>query len=150
MYLALRELYFAGSHANHTLQTHAAAVEVGLCHWWEYHITCATCVMLYNCLVCNAVQAGQVLQQAAKRRGPTDVALLLSVINSAVLLLLLVGLGTAATLARSGDLQAALDTWLPASSVGDVAKQGLFALVRSLKCIRLGTHPWQCWTMHLW
>mmetsp|Transcript_8825 Transcript_8825/g.26426 ORF Transcript_8825/g.26426 Transcript_8825/m.26426 type:complete len:305 (-) Transcript_8825:2466-3380(-) len=76
----------------------------------------------------EATQAGQVLQQAAKRRGPTDVALLLSVINSAVLLLLLVGLGTAATLARSGDLQAALDTWLPASSVGDVAKQGLFAL----------------------
>ncbi len=80
---------------------------------------------------CAGAQAGRALQQVTKRRSPTDVALLLSVSNTVLLLALLGGLAHAAVLARSGGLQDALEAWLPAPALGDpAAAQGLFALVR--------------------
>ena len=60
---------------------------------------------------------------------------MLSVINSAVLLALLGGLGGASYLARTGRLESALPTaGSPLSSGGGSSAQAFFALVRVLAC----------------
>lgn len=63
------------------------------------------------------------------KRRPTDVALVLSLINSAVLLVLLGGLGGAGYLAKTGQLEGALLA-LSSPLGGSPSKaQGFFALV---------------------
>ncbi len=70
-------------------------------------------------------------------RRPTDVALVLSVCNSLVLLAMLAGLSAAAWLARTGQLESALAALAaPAAGAG---LQGLFALVSAFSDVLLLT-----------